>query len=463
MAAGLGTAQRPLRVAIVGAGPSGFYTAAALLAAPDIDVSIDLIDRLPTPYGLVRYGVAPDHPKIKEVVRVFEKLALDPRVRCLGHVEFGRDLDLADLRRHYDQVVFAVGGQSDRRLGVPGEELAGSHSSTALVAWYSRHPDFLDLEVDFGVDAAAVVGIGNVAIDVARVLARDPQELAATDISDDALAALRASAVRDVYVLARRGPVQAKCSPAELKELAHLAGVDLLVEPRELELDPGSAAELAGDVQAQKNLEILRAAAARGRTGAPRRIHLRFLVSPVELLGEEGRVRGLRLERNRLIEQGGGLSARGSGEFETIEVGLVVRAVGYRSLPLAGLPFDERNGTVPNSAGRIVDPASGEPLPGLYAAGWFKRGPSGLIGSNKPDGAETAAAMLADLPTTPPAAEPDPTEVDRLLATRGCRIVDFPAWKRLDQLEVERGRAAGRPRVKFGTIGEMLAALDAPE
>lgn len=451
-----------MRVAIVGAGPSGFYTAAALLAARDVQVTVDLIDRLPTPYGLVRYGVAPDHPKIKEVVRVFERLALDARVRYLGHVDFGRDLDLADLRRHYDQVVFAVGGQSDRRLGIPGEDLAGSLSSTAFVAWYSRHPDFLDLPVDLATPAAAVVGVGNVAIDVARVLGREPDELAATDISDDALAALRAGAVRDVHLLARRGPVQAKCSPAELKELAHLAGVDLIVDPRELELDPASRAELAGDPQAQKNLEILRAAAARGRTGATRRIHLRFLVSPVELLGAGGRVAGLRLERNRLVEGPSGLAARGTGEFEALPVGLVVRAVGYRSLPLPGVPFDERAGIIPNAAGRVLDPASGEPLPGLYVAGWVKRGPTGLIGSNKPDGAETAAAMLADLASAPAAAEPDPAAVDATLAARGCRVVDFPAWQRLDRLEVERGRAAGRARVKFGPVAEMLAALDGP-
>jgi len=460
MSAGIGNQQRPLRVAIVGAGPSGFYTAAALLAAKDVHVSIDLIDRLPTPYGLVRYGVAPDHPKIKEVVRVFERLALDPRVRFLGNVEFGRDLALDDLARHYDQVVFAVGGQSDRRLGVPGEDLANSLSSTALVAWYSCHPDFLDLAVDLGVGAAAVVGVGNVAIDVARVLARDPEELARTDISDGALAALRASRIRDVYLLARRGPVQAKCSPAEVKELAQLEGVDLVVDPRELELDPASAEELAGDREAQKNLEILRGIAERGPTGAPRRIHLRFLVSPVEVLEAGGRVAGLRVERNRLVPGAQGLSARGSGELETLPVGLVVRAIGYRSLPLPGLPFDERGGIVPNAAGRVVDPASGAVLQGLYVAGWVKRGPTGLIGSNKPDGAETAAAMLADLAAVRAAVEPAPAAVDATLATRGVRAVDFAGWKRLDQFEVERGRPAGRPRVKLGPIAEMLAALD---
>jgi len=457
----IGTETRPLRVAVVGAGPSGFYTAAALLARKDLTVSIDLIDRLPAPYGLVRYGVAPDHAKIKEVARVFERLALDPRVRYLGNVAYGRELALADLLRHYDQVVFAVGGQSDRRLGVPGEDLAGSHSSTAFVAWYSCHPDFLDLDVDLDAPAAAVVGVGNVAMDVARVLVRDPEELATTDISDDALARLRASEVRDVYVLARRGPVQAKCSPAELKEIQELAGVDLVVDPAELELDPASEAELAGDLQAQKNLALLRAAAERGPTGAPRRIHFRFLVSPVEIEGEGGRVARLRLERNRLEPRGDGVAARGTGVFETLPVGLVVRAVGYRSVPLPELPFDERNGVIPNREGRVLDPASGEPLPRVYVAGWVKRGPTGLIGSNKPDGAETAAKMLEDLPAVEAAPAPEPAAIDALLAARGARVVDFPAWQRLDALERARGAASGRPRVKLARVAEMLEALAA--
>jgi ferredoxin--NADP+ reductase len=271
---------------------------------------------------------------------------------------------------------------------------------------------------------------------------------------------LRASRVRDVFLLARRGPVQAKCSPAELKELAHLAGVDLVVDPAELELDPASAEELAGDPAAQKNLEILRAAAARGTTGAARRIHLRFLVSPVEIVGDAGRVSALRLERNRLVPGRGGLAAEGTGAIETIPLGLVVRAVGYRSLPLAELPFDARAAIVPNAAGRVVDPTNGAPLAGLYVAGWVKRGPTGLIGSNKPDGAETAAKMIDDLPSTRLAVEPAPEAIDAQLAARGARVVDFAAWKRLDQLEVERGKAQGRPRVKLGAIAEMLAALD---
>ncbi|MEO7795691.1 MAG: FAD-dependent oxidoreductase [Thermoanaerobaculia bacterium] len=461
------TPDRSPRIAIVGAGPAGFYTAAALLAQTAVDgPRIDLLDRLPTPYGLVRYGVAPDHPKIKEVVRVFEKVALDARVRFLGNLEVGRDLSLADLAAHYDQVVFSVGGQSDRRLGVPGEDLPGSHSSTALVAWYSSHPDFRELPVDLSVAAAAVIGAGNVAVDVARILGRNPEDLAATDISDDALARLRASRIRDVHFIVRRGPVQAKWSPAELKELAHLPGVDLVVDRQDLELDPGSELELADDPQAQKSLEILRAAAERGLTGAARRIHLHFRRSPVAIEGESegeggagsGRVAGLRLERNRLVGAAGSLSAKGTGEVSSLPVGLVVRAVGYRSLPLRDLPFDVQRAVIPNQRGRIFDAFDGSPLASLYVAGWIKRGPTGLIGTNKPDGYETAEAMLEDLPSLPRAAG---APIDELLAARGLCPVDFADWKRLDRIEVERGLPAGRPRVKFSRVEEMLAALAA--
>ncbi len=457
----LRTADRARRIAIVGAGPAGFYTAAALLAHSgdlQLDLEIDLIERLPTPYGLVRYGVAPDHPKIKEVVRIFERVALDPRVRFLGNLEVGRDLSVEDLAAHYDQVVFSLGGQSDRQLGIAGEELAGSHSSTGLVAWYSSHPDFVDLAVDLDVEAAAVVGAGNVAVDVARILGRNPQDLAATDISDAALARLGASRIRDVHFIVRRGPAQAKWSPAELKELAHLDGVDLIVDRQELELDPASAAELADDPQAQKCMELLRAAAERGLTGAARRIHLHFRQSPVAIEDEEGngRVALLQLERNRLVEGPGGLRAERTGEVSTLPVGLVVRAVGYRSLPVPGLPFDVQRAIIPNDHGRICDAFGGSVVPGLYVAGWIKRGPTGLIGSNKLDGAETATAMLEDLPTLPRASE---GPIDELLAAKGLRPVDFAAWKRLDKIEVEKGQPAGRPRVKFGRVEEMLAAL----
>ncbi len=450
-----------LRVAVIGAGPSGFYTMQALLAEKEVAISVDLFDRLLAPFGLVRYGVAPDHPKIKEVSRVFEKLLADPRVRYFGGVEYGRDLSLEDLLTHYDHVVFAVGGQSDRRLGVPGEDLPNSFSSTAFVAWYSGHPDFVHLAPDLQVRAAAVVGIGNVALDVARILARDPEDLAKTDICDGALRVLRESRIETVYLLARRGPVQAKCSPAELKELAQLDGVELLVRHEELELDPASQRELVTDREAQQNLELLRAASQKPRGHGQRRIELRFCVSPVAIPGSN-RVEGLQIEKNRLIERSDAVAAVGTGEFETLDCGLVVRAVGYRSLPLPGLPFDDRHAIVPHRKGRVWDPTSGKTLPRLYVAGWVKRGPTGLIGSNKPDGFETATSMLEDfrIDPCPQATVRNPEAVSELLERRRVRCLSKADWQRLDAYERARGSQEGRPRIKLVRADEVWEVLD---
>lgn len=464
-----GSPSRPLRVAVVGAGPSGFYTVAALLDAEPA-VSIDVFDRLPAPFGLVRYGVAPDHQKIKRVARVFEKAALDERVRFFGNVTLGKDVAHHDLVQHYDQVVYAVGGQTDRKLGIPGEDLDNSLSSTAFVAWYSGHPDFMDLELDLECDAAAVVGIGNVAMDVTRILARSADDLATTDISDEALERLRESRVRDVHILSRRGPVQAKCTPPELKELGEIDGVAVVVDPEDLELDPESARALEGDRQATKNLEILRQYAEAGAGADARcRIHFHFLVSPVELLGSDGRVRTVRLERNRLEpREGGYLAAVGTGEHEELPAGLVIRAVGYRSVPLPGVPFDPRRGLIPNEKGRILSEpgqegdAAGGYVPGEYVVGWVKRGPTGLIGSNKPDAKETVESMLEDLADLRPADEERARQeaIEEHLRERGVRWVTFSDWQRLDRLEVQKGKAQGRPRVKFCRIEEMLEALD---
>ena len=450
-------------MAIVGAGPSGFYAAGALLQQSRYPVSIDVFDRLPAPFGLVRYGVAPDHQKIKRVARVFEKTAEDERVRFFGNVSYGRDLDHDDLLRLYDQVIYAVGGQSDRKLGLPGEDLEGSWSSTEFVYWYSGHPDFVDLPVDLGHSTVAVVGIGNVAMDVARVLAKPASELSTTDIADGALETLADSRVTDVHVLARRGPVQAACTPAELKELGEIEGVAVVVDPADLELDPESEKALQDDRQAQRNLEVLRELAEKGAgEDARRRLHLRFLVSPVELLGSDGKVSGLVIEKNELSATGSGyLAAVGTGRRETLLATLVIRAIGYRSVALPDLPFDERRGVIPNREGRIVDPANDRVLPREYVVGWVKRGPTGLIGSNKPDAAETVDRMLEDVPTLTPAEEPDPAAVERLFAERGVRCVEYGHWQRLDRLEVERGEAAGRPRIKFCRVEDMLQALDA--
>jgi ferredoxin/flavodoxin---NADP+ reductase len=460
----VGSFGHPLRVAIVGTGPSGMYAAAALLANKELEVQVDLFDRLPAPFGLVRYGVAPDHQKIKSVSRVFEKSAEDPRVRFFGNAELSRDYSREELLAHYHQVIYAVGAQADREMGIPGEDLEGSWSSTEFVAWYNCHPDFADACYTLRQQQrVAVVGIGNVAMDVARILAKDPAELALTDISDAALEELRSSGIREIWVLARRGPVQAKCSPAELKELGELAGVQVVVEPGELELDPASEAELEGDKSAQKNMEHFRAFAAAPLDPAKRHIRFRFLVSPVEVLGEGAKVAGLRIERNELRPRpDGSLSARGTGEFEVLPVSLVVRAIGYRSHALVDLPFDSRAGVIPNRQGRVVA-ESGEVVPREYVVGWVKRGPTGLIGSNKMDAAETVAAMLEDAPGLAPLegeAAADPEAVVRLLEGRGARVVTYAHWQRLDRAEVERGRPHGRPRVKFSRVEEMLQALE---
>lgn len=456
-----GTPARPLRVAIVGSGPSGFYAADALLKTKDLDVRVDVFDRLPTPYGLVRGGVAPDHQKIKAVIAVYEKLALDPRVRFFGNVKLGRDVSVDDLRARYDQLVYAVGCESDRHMGVPGEELEGSFSATEFVGWYNGHPDHRGHEFDLSCEAAAVVGIGNVAIDVVRILAQDPEALAKTDMAAHAVEALRRSRIKRLYLLGRRGPVQAAFSPKEIEELGEVARTDFVVDPAELVLDAASQAGLS-DAEAKKNYDDLVELAARGAGTKERKIFARFCVSPAEVLGKDGKVAALKLERNSLEPDGkGGVKAKGTGAFETLEgVGLVFRSVGYRGVPVPGVPFDEKAGRIANDAGRVT--AGGAPVAGEYVVGWAKRGPSGLIGTNRADSVATVQAMLADLkdgklPARAVDAAPDATP--QLLAAKGVKAVTFAQWKELDKLELAAGAKAGKIREKFTRVDEMLAAL----
>lgn len=460
----LGTTERPLRVAIIGAGPSGFYAAGALLQQKAVTVLVDMFDRLPTPHGLVRYGVAPDHQKIKAVVKVYDRTAADPRFRFFGNVKLGKDITHTDLRRHYDQIVYAVGAQADRKLNIPGEDLTGSLSATEFVAWYNGHPDFADLAPDLRCETAVVVGVGNVAMDVARILAKSVDELRDTDMTDAALATLATSQIKDIYVLSRRGPAQVKFTPPEIKEFGELTMADVVVNEADLILDPLSAAEAAADTEAQRNLEYLHEYAARPLTGKPRRVHFRFLTSPVELLGEAGRVSAVRIEKNELrTDDKGYLNAHGTGVFETIPAGLVLRSVGYKGIPLADVPYDKRSGIIPNEQGRVKDPERGQVLVGEYVVGWAKRGPSGVIGTNKPDAAETVEKMLADLPILPPAPQPDLAAIDALLEERQIQVVTIDGWRLLDRLEIENGQAQGKPRVKFTRIQEMLAALRVAE
>ena len=448
--------SRPLRVAVVGSGPAGFYAAAALLAAAP-PAEVDMIERLPTPWGLVRLGVAPDHPKLKEVSRAFERTAMRPGFRFFGNVEVGRDVEHADLRRLYDAVVYAVGAQTGRRMGIPGEDLAGSWSATEFVAWYNGHPDFQDLSFDLSGERAVVVGNGNVALDVARMLALTYEELARTDTTDPAIEAIAGSGIREILVLGRRGPVQASWTPPELQELGDLAGADVVVDPVDLELDPASDAELAeGTAIARRNIEVLREFAARPPEGKPRTIRLRFCVSPVAVLGEE-RVQAIELVRNELVAGAGGrIRAVPTDEREVVPCGIVFRSVGYHGVPLPGVLFDEELGTIPNRDGRVLDDR-GRPVPGVYCAGWIKRGPTGVIGTNKKDATETVEQLLEDAHAGLLSRDDAAGDLDELLAERGVEAVVYAGWEAIDVLERERGGEQGRPRVKLRTWDELLA------
>ena len=460
-----GTEVEPLRVAIVGAGPAGYYAADHLLKQGGVVVEVDMIDRLPTPYGLVRAGVAPDHQKIKAVTAAFDKVAAHPRFRFYGGVEFGKDIAVADLRRHYHQILYSTGAQTDRRMGIPGEDLTGSHPATEFVAWYNGHPDYRDCQFDLSQERAAVVGVGNVAIDVARILCRSHQELAATDIADYALEALRESRIKEVYLLGRRGPAQAAFTNPEVKEVGDLADADAVTLPDEVDLDPLSraAVEASQDRATLRKVEILKEYAGRSPSGKSKRLIIRFLVSPVELSGNDaGAVVAMRLVRNRLEATAAGtLQAKPTNQFETLPIGLVFRSVGYRGVPLPAVPFDERGGVILNETGRVLDPDTRQAVVGEYVAGWIKRGPTGVIGTNKPDAAQTVACMMEDLAAgrVLAPAEPDTAAALRMIRARQPQYVSYQDWLRLNELEVARGRGAGRPRVKFTRVEDMLAAL----
>lgn len=446
----------PLRVAIIGTGPSGFYAAEHLLKRQP-EIEIDLFDRLPTPYGLVRGGVAPDHQKIKAVTRIYEKIAAHPAVRFYGHVTIGSDLTREELRQHYHAVIYAVGAPTDRTLGIAGEQLAGSHAATSFVGWYNGHPDHAHTRFDLTASAVAVIGMGNVAVDVVRLLARTPEELRHTDIADYALAALAQSRVRDIYMIGRRGPVQGAFTNPELKELGELAGADIVVRPQDLVLDQGSADLLATseDRMTEKNLQTLREFASRPAGSKPKQIHLRFLLSPAEIAGDQ-RVERIVLAHNRLVPgSNGDLKAEATGETETVPVGLVFRSVGYLGVGVPGLPIHPTRGVIPNEHGRVLGTT------GEYVVGWIKRGPSGVIGTNKPDSVESVERLLEDfaaghlnVPGTPARAA-----VEQQLAARGVQVVSWQDWQRLDAIEKARGEAIGRPRLKFTDVDDMLAAV----
>ena len=431
----------PLSVAIIGAGPAGFYTAEALVDLLD-DVRIDIIERLPTPYGLIRAGVAPDHQSTKRVARRFERTALRERVQYVGNVEIGRDVMVDELRALYDAVVLAIGSPGDRPLGLPGEELPGVYGSASFVGWYNGHPDFRDLNPDLATTSIAVVGNGNVALDVARVLVKTKAELAATDLPEYANKAIQVAHVTDVHLVGRRGPADAKFTNVELREMGELAEAAPVVDAAQLPAEGTTLADGRDGRVREKNLATLRAFAARPPAGKRRRVHFRFYARPVEIVGPD-KVHGLRIEHTR-IESG---QAVGTGQFETIPCGLVVGAIGYRGLPIPGVPFDADAGRIPNDDGRIA--------PGLYAVGWAKRGPTGVIGSNKPDG-ETCAEQIRAAGQA--GDRPGRAALHRLLDERGVRPVSFDDWRAIDEAE-QAAAVDAAPRRKFVTLPEMLAVL----
>ncbi|WP_406438451.1 FAD-dependent oxidoreductase [Streptomyces sp. NBC_01613] len=444
-----------LRVAVVGSGPSGVYTAQSLVQM-DSGVLVDVLDRLPCPYGLVRYGVAPDHEKIKSLQNNLRTVLEHERVRFLGDIQVGPGgLPGARLRELYHAVVYCVGAATDRHLGIPGEDLPGSWSATQFVSWYSAHPDAADDGFVSEARSAVVIGVGNVAVDVTRILARGPAELSPTDMPQAALSALTASRVRDVHMVGRRGPSQARFTTKELRELGGLPSTQVTVDPAELALDPAYVDPSAALPAAQRrNVEVLRGWAQTPPQDAPRRIRLRFFLRPVELLADAGRVGAVRFERTEPDGQGG---VRGTGRYEDIEAQLVLRSVGYRGVPLEGLPFDAASGTVPHLAGRVL--RAGVVAPGEYVAGWIKRGPTGVIGTNRPCAKETVMSLLEDADVLVRRDLPeDPVE---MLRAEGIEPVQWAGWQAIERAEAALGASLGRSVVKLADWESLLAAARA--
>jgi ferredoxin/flavodoxin---NADP+ reductase len=453
--------EGPVRIAIVGSGPAGFYAAEALFAHPEIDFEVDMIDRLPTPFGLVRAGVAPDHPKIKNVIRRYEKTAGHEAFRFFGNVTVGADVSAAELAEMYDAVIWAYGAGADRKLGIPGEDLPGSHAATEFVAWYNAHPDFADHDFDLSAERVVVIGNGNVAADVARMLVLTREELECTDTAEHSIDLLADSNVRDVMVIGRRGPAQAAFTNPEVRELGELTQADIYIDPSHVELDEASAAFLesdAADMTNRKNMESFTEFAGREPAGKPKRVELRFFRSPVEILGTE-KVEGMVLGINELyLDDAGAVRARDTGERETIECGLVLRSIGYLGTPIEGVPHDSQRGVIPNKMGRVVDDNEHQ-VPGHYVVGWIKRGPSGVIGTNKKDATETVEALFEDAAEGRlPRRAADREALPALLHERSCEFVEYDGWRAIDELETVRGEPLGRPRVKLVRIHEMVEA-----
>jgi len=458
MSSPLGTQERPLRVAIVGSGPSGFYAAQALFNSKK-DVVVDVFDRLPAPYGLVRYGVAPDHAKIKNVITMYKKTAAHPGFSFYGNVNVGQDISVEEIRHYYDAVIFACGAETDRRLGIPGEDLPGSYTATEFVAWYNGHPEYRDRQFDLSGKTAVIIGQGNVAMDVCRILCKTVDELKTTDIAQHALDALSKSQIKEVHMIGRRGPVQAAFTPVEIREIGHLVECDPVVDVKDMDISEVSQAELdlPKSSQRRKNFKILKSYAERESTQKSRRFYIHFLESPAELVGSD-KLEKVILEKNELTGEVGKQKAKGTGVKTELKCDVLFRSVGYRGVPIEGVPFHEAWGIFPNQEGRMVE--GDKVVPGLYTSGWIKRGPSGVIGTNKPDSEETVARLLEDVDHLTPCAQPNTEGLIDLLKQKGVRPVTFDDWIRIDAAEVERGQKVGKPREKYVSVEEMIALVE---
>ncbi len=461
----IGSDAMPLRIAIIGSGPSGFYAADHLQKQKELTVEIDMFERLPTPFGLVRGGVAPDHQKIKSVTKLYDRIAQKDNFRFFGNVTFGKDFSHSDLQTYYHAVIYAVGSSSDKKLGIPGEDLKGSNPATEFVGWYNAHPDYRNLEFDLSVEAVAVIGIGNVAMDVVRILARSQAELDKTDIASYAQQALAESNIKRIYVLGRRGPAQAAFTNPEIQELGEMQDADIIVSGRDVELDEPSKTYLAStevDRKDARNVEILREFAEREPENKPKQIILHFLTSPVEIIGED-KVEAIKVVRNELyIDERGSIRPRATDEIDVIPVGMVFRSVGYKGVALPDVPFYDKWGIIPNKEGRVVKEfGSDEQVTGDYVVGWIKRGPSGIIGTNKPDSVATVNKLLEDVEAgklwNPD--KPDRDDFEKFLTEKKPDFITYADWQIIDSIEIERGEAEGRPRVKFTEISAMLEAL----
>jgi len=457
MSNNLGTPERPLRVAVIGSGPSGFY-AVDFLFKSELNIKVDMFERLPAPYGLVRYGVAPDHSKIKNVIKVYEKIAENENFSYLGNVMVGEDISVDELKTYYDALIFASGAETDRRLNIDGIDLPGSHTATEFVGWYNGHPDFQDRIFDLSCEVAVIVGQGNVAIDVARVLSKTVDELKTTDITQKALEILAESKIKEVHVYGRRGPAQAAFTPVEIREFGELNDSCPVINPTDLDLSEMSKAELEDPKNApkKKNFGILQDLVNKESEGKSKKFVLHFKKSPIEIIGTN-RVQKVLFEKNKLVGDQGQQKAVGTGEREEIDCGIFFRSIGYRGLPIKGLPFSDQAGVIPNTGGRVSD--SEQLFIGLYASGWIKRGPSGIIGTNKPDSEETVKNLIADIEHLHPCKEPSTEKVLELLKEREVRVISFEDWKKIDAAEIERGQKIGKPREKFVKLGGMLGVL----